>query len=82
MKSGWRVPSVINDFRGVWDLPLAFEGEWRWLTAFRWGAVTMGEMLCQGLPVMEKQAEEGATVRPLAVRAVLRVGHLLVLACL
>ena len=82
MESGWRVPGDINDFRGVWTLPLAFEGEWRSLTAFRWGAVTMGEMLCQGLSVMEKQAEEGATVRPLAVRAVLRVGHLLVLACL
>ena len=31
---------------------------------------------------MENHTGEGATVRPLAVRAVLRVGHLLVLACL
>lgn len=31
---------------------------------------------------MDNQATERATVRPLAVRAVLRVGHLLVLACL
>ena len=26
MESGWRVPGDINDFRGVWGLPLVIEG--------------------------------------------------------
>ena len=27
MKSGWRVPGVINDFRGVWNFPQTRESE-------------------------------------------------------
>ena len=82
MESGWRVPGVTSDFRGVWNLSLGLDGRRRWLTAFGWGAVTMEEILCWGLLLMENHTGEGATVRPLAIRAVLRVGHLLLLACL
>ena len=41
VESGWRVPGDINDFRGVWTLPLTIEGEGEWLTVLAWAPVTM-----------------------------------------
>ena len=80
--SPWLWFSVINDFSAVRLLSLTIV-ERNWLTAFGWLNVTMREIPHIGLWAVDNQATEGATtVRPLAVRAVLRVGHFLVLACL
>ena len=41
MRSEGPVTDVINDFRGVWTLPLTIEGEREWLTVLAWAPVTM-----------------------------------------